>query len=40
MSPSSTQTPQRGTGRGIGIRTAAGSHERAHGQLHVYDGDG
>jgi cob(I)alamin adenosyltransferase len=38
--PSSTQTPQRGTGRGIGIRTAAGSDERAHGQLHVYDGDG
>ena len=37
---SSTQTPQRGTGRGIGIRTAAGSEERAHGQLHVYDGDG
>ena len=24
-SPSRTQTPQRGTGRGIGIRTAAGS---------------
>ncbi|MFM8606265.1 MAG: cob(I)yrinic acid a,c-diamide adenosyltransferase, partial [Cyanobium sp.] len=41
MTPSSsTQTPQRGTGRGIGIRTAAGSDERAHGQLHVYDGDG
>jgi cob(I)alamin adenosyltransferase len=40
MAPSSTQTPQRGTGRGIGIRTAAGSDERAHGQLHVYDGDG
>jgi cob(I)alamin adenosyltransferase len=38
--PSRTQTPQRGTGRGIGIRTAAGSEERAHGQLHVYDGDG
>jgi len=37
---SSTQTPQRGTGRGIGIRTAAGSDERAHGQLHVYDGEG
>jgi cob(I)alamin adenosyltransferase len=37
---SSTQTPQRGTGRGIGIRTAAGSDERTHGQLHVYDGDG
>ncbi|MEI8250274.1 MAG: cob(I)yrinic acid a,c-diamide adenosyltransferase [Synechococcus sp. ELA057] len=36
----STQTPQRGTGRGIGIRTAAGSEERVHGQLHVYDGDG
>ncbi|MFM7731984.1 MAG: cob(I)yrinic acid a,c-diamide adenosyltransferase [Cyanobium sp.] len=41
MTPSSsTQTPQRGTGRGIGIRTAAGSDERAHGQLHVYDGEG
>jgi cob(I)alamin adenosyltransferase len=40
MSPSSTQTPQRGSGRGIGIRTAAGGEERAHGQLHVYDGDG
>ena len=37
---SSTQTPQRGTGRGIGIRTAAGSHGRSHGQLHVYDGEG
>ena len=47
---SSTQTPQRntgrttgtgrGVGRGIGIRTAADSDERAHGQLHVYDGDG
>ncbi|MCX5947308.1 MAG: cob(I)yrinic acid a,c-diamide adenosyltransferase [Cyanobacteria bacterium] len=36
----STQTPQRGTGKGIGIRTAAGSEERDHGQLHVYDGDG
>ena len=41
MTPASTsQTPQRGTGRGIGIRTAAGSEERVHGQLHVYDGDG
>jgi len=48
MSPSSTRTSQqtsqpiaqRGTGRGIGIRTAAGSSERSHGQLHVYDGDG
>ena len=37
---STTQTPQRGTGRGIGIRTAAGSDERTRGQLHVYDGDG
>ena len=37
---SSTQTTQRGTGRGIGIRTAAGSNERSHGQLHVYDGEG
>ncbi|MFM2080362.1 MAG: hypothetical protein RLZZ124_487 [Cyanobacteriota bacterium] len=36
----SQQTTQRGTGRGIGIRTAAGSSERSHGQLHVYDGDG
>ena len=27
-------------GRGIGIRTAAGSSERSHGQLHVYDGEG
>jgi cob(I)alamin adenosyltransferase len=35
-----TETPKRGTGRGIGIRTAAGQDERAHGQLHVYDGDG
>ena len=40
MPTPSTQTPQRGTGRGIGIRTAAGSDERAHGQLHVYDGEG
>jgi ATP:corrinoid adenosyltransferase len=32
--------PQRGTGRGIGIRTAAGSDERQRGQLHIYDGDG
>ncbi|MGB5134781.1 MAG: cob(I)yrinic acid a,c-diamide adenosyltransferase [Prochlorococcaceae cyanobacterium] len=44
MSSSSTGTPQRGTqrgtGRGIGIRTAAGSEERVRGQLHVYDGDG
>jgi cob(I)alamin adenosyltransferase len=39
-SSSRTQSPQRGTGRGIGIRTAAGSDERVHGQLHVYDGDG
>ncbi|MFM2205310.1 MAG: hypothetical protein RLZZ560_705, partial [Cyanobacteriota bacterium] len=48
MGPS-TQTPsnqaqrdqaQRGTGRGIGIRTAAGASERSHGQLHVYDGEG
>ena len=37
---SSSQTTQRGTGRGIGIRTAAGSNERSHGQLHVYDGEG
>jgi cob(I)alamin adenosyltransferase len=37
---SSPQTPQWGTGRGIGIRTAAGGDERALGQLHVYDGDG
>ncbi|MFM7641676.1 MAG: cob(I)yrinic acid a,c-diamide adenosyltransferase [Cyanobium sp.] len=39
MTPSS-QTTKRGTGRGIGIRTATGSDERAHGQLHVYDGEG
>ena len=48
MGPS-TQTPsnqaqrdqaQRGTGRGIGIRTAAGASERSHGQLHVDDGEG
>ena len=38
--PRTSQTPQRGTGRGIGIRTAAGSEERVRGQLHVYDGDG
>ncbi len=37
---STTRTAQKGTGRGIGIRTAAGSEERVHGQLHVYDGDG
>jgi cob(I)alamin adenosyltransferase len=37
---SSTQRPQRTTGRGIGIRTAAGAEERTYGQLHVYDGDG
>jgi cob(I)alamin adenosyltransferase len=37
---SSSQTTQRGTGRGIGIRTASGSSERSHGQLHVYDGEG
>lgn len=35
-----TRMPQRGTGRGIGIRTAAGSDERQRGQLHIYDGDG
>jgi cob(I)alamin adenosyltransferase len=38
------RAPRRASGRasegGIGIRTAAGSEERAHGQLHVYDGDG
>ena len=38
MAVRSTQTPQ--TGRGIGIRTAARSEERLHGQVHVYDGDG
>ena len=26
--------------RGIGIVTAAGSQERSHGQLHIYDGEG
>jgi cob(I)alamin adenosyltransferase len=35
-----TTTSSGGTGRGIGIRTAARSDERSHGQLHVYDGDG
>jgi cob(I)alamin adenosyltransferase len=30
----------RAGGRGIGIRTATGREERAHGQLHVYDGEG
>ena len=35
-----TKSSNRGTGRGIGIRTAAGSSERSHGQLHVYDGEG
>ena len=42
MTPSSSTTrpAPRGTGRGIGIRTAAGSEERVHGQLHVYDGEG
>ncbi|APD48317.1 cob(I)yrinic acid a,c-diamide adenosyltransferase [Synechococcus sp. CS-602] len=28
------------TGQGIGIRTAADSNERLHGQLHLYDGEG
>jgi len=41
---SATSSPRSGrptgTGRGIGIRTAAGSSERSHGQLHVYDGEG
>ncbi|MEY3751142.1 MAG: hypothetical protein RLZZ186_1561, partial [Cyanobacteriota bacterium] len=42
MAPQATSatTTSRGTGRGIGIRTAAGSSERSHGQLHVYDGEG
>lgn len=42
MAPQATSatTSSRGTGRGIGIRTAAGSSERSHGQLHVYDGEG
>ena len=42
MAPQATSatTASRGTGRGIGIRTAAGSSERSHGQLHVYDGEG
>ncbi|MEB3242387.1 MAG: cob(I)yrinic acid a,c-diamide adenosyltransferase [Cyanobacteriota bacterium] len=38
--PTRSQPSKRGTGGGIGIRTAAGSDERAHGQLHVYDGEG
>ncbi|WP_411871316.1 cob(I)yrinic acid a,c-diamide adenosyltransferase [Vulcanococcus limneticus] len=41
---SATSSPRSGrptgTGRGIGIRTAAGGSERSHGQLHVYDGEG
>ena len=42
MAPQATSatTTSRGMGRGIGIRTAAGSSERSHGQLHVYDGEG
>ncbi|EDY38407.1 cob(I)yrinic acid a,c-diamide adenosyltransferase [Cyanobium sp. PCC 7001] len=44
MSPSTTPSPQRSSGRGssagIGIRTASDRDERTHGQLHVYDGDG
>ncbi|MEB3157028.1 MAG: cob(I)yrinic acid a,c-diamide adenosyltransferase [Cyanobacteriota bacterium] len=39
-SPTRPQTSQRGTGKGIGIRTARGQDERALGQLHVYDGEG
>jgi cob(I)alamin adenosyltransferase len=39
-SPTRPQTSQRGTGKGIGIRTAQGQDERALGQLHVYDGEG
>jgi cob(I)alamin adenosyltransferase len=35
-----TTSRRSGTGRGIGIRTAADSSERARGQLHVYDGEG
>jgi cob(I)alamin adenosyltransferase len=38
--PTHSPTSQRGTGGGIGIRTARGRDERAHGQLHVYDGEG
>jgi len=38
--PTGSQTSKRATGSGIGIRTAAGSDERARGQLHVYDGEG
>jgi cob(I)alamin adenosyltransferase len=36
----SSPSSQRGRDRAIGIRTAARRDERAHGQLHVYDGDG
>ncbi len=32
--------PRRGSGKGIGIVTAADSRERSHGQLHIYDGEG
>ena len=35
-----SRAANRGSGRGIGIRTATGREERAHGQLHVYDGEG
>ncbi|MEB3199756.1 MAG: cob(I)yrinic acid a,c-diamide adenosyltransferase [Synechococcaceae cyanobacterium] len=40
MPSSPSQTSQRGSSRGIGIRTAASRDERVRGQLHVYDGDG
>ena len=38
--PTHSQSSKRGTGSGIGIRTARDGDERAHGQLHVYDGEG
>ena len=44
MDAARTSAPSSGTRRpgptGIGIRTASGSDERIHGQLHVYDGEG
>ncbi len=39
MAPTSS-TASGGSARAIGIRTASGSSERSHGQLHVYDGEG
>jgi cob(I)alamin adenosyltransferase len=38
--PKESKTSRSGSGRGIGIVTAADSQERCHGQLHIYDGEG